>query len=292
MDYTRYKKNVVMLNEQNRDFALDRNKPVTGYIKLETGEGKGALRIGGENLRYYEKGKYAYKLILFGKQKEKTIYKVLGSLSINNKGVGESYLSFDPVNIDGKGNRFDDYNVAVLVAVSINNTKEPLHPILRGTLPFEEEEKKTVRAARNYSGYYHKFVLSTCQDLEDKRDLYDNIIPFKEDITGAKWKKISKTNRFPIVSPDTQYILSRYRHFIFGIGKQHYFIGVPGRYMEREQPEGGMSGFTFWQPIVGAENYYATEQNAPLKNRQAAYGYWIAAVSKDNGIIEEFTKES
>ena len=82
-------------------------------------------------------------------------------------------------------------------------------------------------------------------------------------------------------------MISRYRHFIFGIDNRHYFIGVPGRFLEKEQPDGGKSGFVLWQPIIGAEGYRADEEGASLKNRQVAYGYWIAAINRQTGIIED-----
>ena len=92
--------------------------------------------------------------------------------------------------------------------------------------------------------------------------------------------------KFPMVSPGAQYMISRYRHFIFGNGEDYYFIGVPGRFLENEQPEQGASGFVLWQPIMGAENYRADREGASLADRQVAYGYWIAAVRKDSGSIE------
>lgn len=287
MDYTKYKKSVVVLKEQSKDFALEKGHPVTGYVKLETGENRGAVRVGAENLKESGKDNYIYKLILFGKYKEKNIYKVLGGLPIGKDGKGESYLNFNPKDMDGKGNPLDHFNVALLVAVSQSNLKEPLHPILRGSLIANEEEPPKGKI-KKYNDYYNHYILTRCNTMAGRKDRYDRILPFKEDQTNAEWLRVSGANKFPVVSPDTQYILSKYRHFIFGIGKNHYYLGVPGRYLEKEQPEGGKSGFTLWQPIIGAENLNAKGKNAPIKNRQAAYGYWIMTINKETGMIEEF----
>jgi hypothetical protein len=286
MDYTKYRKSVVVMKAENKEFALNPQKEISGYLKLEIGGNRGIARIGAENLRHYLNNDYQYKLVLFGKKKKKTIYKALGDLKVDREGKGESYLRFDPVNIDGRGNAFQIYRVALVVALSKTDPKEPLHPVLRGTLE-HEEEKPRGRKAKNYNNYYNQYVLLGCRAIDENKLKYDRIVPFKKDKTGAQWRRLPSPARFPMVSPDTQYILSRYRHFIFGISKTHYFIGVPGRYLEKEQPEEGRSGFTLWQPILGAESLEAAKENAPMKNRQAAYGYWIAAVDKETGGIED-----
>ena len=62
--------------------------------------------------------------------------------------------------------------------------------------------------------------------------------------------------------------------------------GLFWRGREQEQPDQGRSGFVLWQPILGAEGYHADAKDAPLKNRQVAYGYWIAAINRKTGEIE------
>jgi hypothetical protein len=56
---------------------------------VETGNNKGALRCIVQNLRYFEKGDYIYKLILFGKKGERTIHAIMGNLLVNRQGNGE-----------------------------------------------------------------------------------------------------------------------------------------------------------------------------------------------------------
>lgn len=286
MEYMDYRKSFVLMSEQDKRFVLDRYKKCKGYLKIETGEGKGVIRAGAENLRYFEKGLYMYKLILFGKKKEKTIFKIVGNLAINNRGRGETYLTFDPGNVDGKGNCLDDFSIAIIVAVSSTDHKEALHPVLKGKLEHQSPDKKR-KPEKNYNDYYNAYILERCKAIENKSELYDDIIPFKKDKLKAKWKRIVNLGKFPLLSPYSQYTMNRYRHFIFGTTETHYYIGVPGRYLEKEQPESGRSGFTGWQPIVGAEGFCADQAGASLENRQVAYGYWIAAINKENGLIEE-----
>lgn len=289
MENRSHKKSFVMLQEQSRSFALDKNKPIKGYLKLETGEQRGAVRVGVDNLRIFERNRYLYKLIFFGKKNEKTIYKILGDLIISDRGRGETYLKMNPEDVDGSGSSLELFTIAIVVAVSTEDSREPLHPVLKGNLERARERRgsKSSIVSREYNGYYNRYVLQCCQAIEEKQDLYDRVIPFKEDRTGAQWRRVVNLGRFPMVSPGAQYRISRYRHFIFGVTDAYYFIGVPGRYLEQEQPDQGESGFTLWQPIMGAEGYHADCEAATETDRQVAYGYWIAAICRNTGSISD-----
>ena len=285
MGYDKYAAHFVMLEGQNNVFALRTALPVKGHIKIETGNGKGAMRIVVQNMRYYEKGPYIYKLILFGKKRERTIHKIMGTVTINKYGTGESYLRFNPLDIDGKGNQLSAYNAAIIVAVSLVNEKESLHPVLKGEIITEDteaeimeeiqEEEKVPELKRTFNDYYNEFLIEACERCIRMARYYDDVTPFKLDKTGAEWKKIVNIGNMPVVSRGAHYFSTKYRHYIFGIAEKRCYIGIPGRLMKEEQPDGGESGFVYWQPIVGAGH------------SDDSYGYWIAAINMANGNIEE-----
>lgn len=286
MECRNHKKSFIMLEEQNRSFALDKNQPIKGYLKLQTGAGRGSIRAGVENLKCFERGSYIYKLILFGRKKEKTIYSIMGNLLISTSGRGETYFRMNPLDMDGKGNSLEAFTVAIIVAVSIANHREPLHPVLEG--PIELPKSGRCRKGRGtFNCYYNQHILRCCQIIEHKRELYDKTCPFKEDKLKAEWIRVVNLNAFPMVSPQAQHMISRYRHFIFAAEQDFYYIGVPGRYLKQEQPEEGSSGFVLWQPIMGAEVYRADREDATEEERQIAYGYWIAGIRKESGDIED-----
>jgi len=133
-----------MMEEQSNQFAAKESAPIKGYLKVETGNNKGAIRCAVQNLRYFEKSDYIYKLILFGKKGERTIHTIIGNLLINRMGNGETYFRFQPLDIDGKGNPYHYYSTAIIAAASTKNEKEPLHPVLKGVTfsegePFQSE---------------------------------------------------------------------------------------------------------------------------------------------------------
>lgn len=325
MDYSRYDRFFIMLEEQNEGFAMRQNANVKGHIKIETGSNKGAMRIGVQNLKYQDRNEYIYKLIFFGNAKEKTIYAIIGTVNVNKMGNGETYFRFDPNNIDKNGHNLSEFTHAIVAAVSVKDEKEPLHPVLKGNFevpfsecskeekieaaeisgsaeqnnyteqyPCEQESKESASAgsmgdgaAVCYNSYYNKYLCAQCFRINKSKNVYDRILPFREDATSAEWTKMCDYSSFPMVSPGARGLSQKYKHYIFGCNEKYYYFGVPGRFLRSEQPEEGRSGFLLWQPIIGAENLNATEESTSDDIRKMAYGYWIVAVDKETGDVVE-----
>ncbi|MDD4564626.1 MAG: hypothetical protein PHE79_04015 [Eubacteriales bacterium] len=378
MNYIKYNRSFVMMEEQNNQFASKESAEVKGYLKVETGNNKGAIRCAVQNLKYYEKGDYIYKLILFGKKGEKTIHTVIGNLLINRYGNGESYFRFSPVDIDGKGNTYHNFTTAIIAAASTVDEKESLHPVLKGVTssgaePFQselfrideeienedngkvgdiinkidqivEELEETVQrekipgeitvdetdsdkkethsneanadtkdvsfdeagavakdisipkekeiSKKVYNNFYNEYILRSCYHACQIAEFYEDVAPFDKDRTGARWKKMVNITNLPLVSPGAHYFATQYRHYIFGAKANdkgiavRYFFGVPGRFLDEEQPDGGKSGFTYWQPIRGEDSAVGESRKASQSVRNA-YGYWIVAIDAETGNIEE-----
>ncbi len=317
MNYIKYTRTFVMMEEQTADFST-REAPVKGYLKVETGNNKGALRCVVQNLKYYSRGDYIYKLILFGKNRDRTLHTVLGSLTINRYGNGETYFRFDPLDMDGKGNCFHDFTIAIVAAVSGSNEKEPLHPVLKGIMrkndnaPDKTESEKKMPGAQlvmnqedellvaaqvqqpeqveptNYNAFYNEYLLRFCGYTCKASNYYEDVSPFENDRTEARWKRIQNVASLPLVSPGAHFFATQYRHFLFGAKPDadgvacRYFFAVPGRFVQEEQPDGGRSGFVYWQPVVGVSPG-AQNQN----HTDSGYGYWIVAVDAATGDIVE-----
>lgn len=277
MDYIKYEKTYVMMEEENHSFANDEADKVSGVIKIETGNGKGAIKADISNLLY--SSIYAYKLIFFGRKKEKTIYMVVGDISVTEAGEGRGYFRFTPQNADGAGNELKDYSIAVIAAVSLDDGREPLRPVARGVFAGERSAQVLKNEKKKaYSSYYREFLAESCGRIADNISFYEDIRPFAKSVLDCSWKKIVNTARMPVLSAEAAGLCSRYRHFIFAETENYYYIGVPGRKLKSEQPEQGRSGFSLWQPVAGAEE---------ITDEKEAYGYWICAINKNNGEIEE-----
>ena len=203
----------------------------------------------------------------------------MGDINVTEAGEGRGYFRFTPENADGAGNELRDYSIAVIAAVSLDDGREPLRPVARGSFTgerpaqvFKNEKKKA------YSSYYREFLTESCARIADNMSFYEDIRPFSKSVLDCSWKKIVNTARMPVLSAQAAGLCSRYRHFIFAETENYYYIGIPGRKLKSEQPEQGRSGFSLWQPVAGAED---------IADEKEAYGYWICAINKNNGEIEE-----
>ena len=79
----------------------------------------------------------------------------------------------------------------------------------------------------------------------------------------------------------------KYKHYIIGISEKGNFIGIPGRFLMEEQPAGGKTGFTLWQPLRGGEEMYVCLEQIEEKVALEIYGYWIARVDSKTLKISE-----
>ena len=71
MNYVKYNRSLVMLEEQGSQFAGRESAPIKGYLKVETGNNKGAIRCTVQNLRFYEKGRLHIQIDIIRKKRGK-----------------------------------------------------------------------------------------------------------------------------------------------------------------------------------------------------------------------------
>lgn len=148
--------------------------------------------------------------------------------------------------------------------------------------------------------YYKKHHKMVYKYIRDILKYYEVIQPFEKNIGKCKWWKIEYDNQsiYRGFLPFFGYILNiyyynpyisymnncnnlmhKYGHYIFGIcydkdnEPKYYIYGVPGRYMYKEQPFRGMTGFVYWHPL---------EDKKPEKGD---YGYWLLHIDARTGNI-------
>ena len=56
--------------------------------------------------------------------------------------------------------------------------------------------------------------------------------------------------------PEGYEMAKKHGHFLVGKAMDGSYIGIPGRFLLKEQPAGGRTGFTLWQPLRGGEEMY------------------------------------
>lgn len=124
------------------------------------------------------------------------------------------------------------------------------------------------------------------------REAYELRELFAYDETECTWHKETKLELLHEFCPEAFASAERYGHFIIGqrnktSGVNSCYIGIPGRFLREEQPAGGSTGFTLWQPIRGAEEFFGSLEELDDELADSIYGYWIAALDENTLKISE-----
>lgn len=122
------------------------------------------------------------------------------------------------------------------------------------------------------------------KEPEEKRES-DDI--FGADETGAQWHRQTDVEILKEFCREGYAQAKKHGHFIIGNGSRGDYIGIPGRFLIEDQPAGGVTGFTLWQPLRGGEELYSKLENMDEKAAEQIYGYWIAAIDSKTLKVSE-----
>ena len=101
---------------------------------------------------------------------------------------------------------------------------------------------------------------------------------FSLDETGSRWRRDTDIEILKAFCAEGYGMAKKHGHFIVGTAGEKNYIGIPGRFLAEEQPAGGKTGFTLWQPLRGGEEMYDSLDAMPEKTAELIYGYWIAGI--------------
>ena len=101
---------------------------------------------------------------------------------------------------------------------------------------------------------------------------------FAHDETDCIWHRETDVALLQQFCREGYPMARKYGHFIIGNSEENSYIGIPGRFLLAEQPAGGRTGFTLWQPLRGGEEMYDSLDAMPEKTAELIYGYWIAGI--------------
>ncbi len=110
---------------------------------------------------------------------------------------------------------------------------------------------------------------------------------FAKDETLSKWHREEDIEILKSFCPEGYAAAKKYRHFIIGNSATADYIGIPGRFLLEEQPAGGKTGFTLWQPLRGGEELYKSLTEMEEEIAYKVYGYWIAKIDSQTLAISE-----
>ena len=111
---------------------------------------------------------------------------------------------------------------------------------------------------------------------------------FSADEAEASWHREENIELLKQFCREGYAQAKKHGHFIVGTGSNGDFIGIPGRFLIEEQPAGGATGFTLWQPLAGGEDLYENLEKIDEETAMQVFGYWIAAIDSKTLKISEY----
>lgn len=124
------------------------------------------------------------------------------------------------------------------------------------------------------------------ENIQDRDDVDNNV--FSADEAEASWHREENIELLKQFCREGYAQAKKHGHFIVGTGSKGDFIGIPGRFLIEEQPAGGATGFTLWQPLAGGEELYENLEKIDEETAMRVFGYWIAAIDSKTLKISEY----
>ena len=110
---------------------------------------------------------------------------------------------------------------------------------------------------------------------------------FAQDETECTWRREERVEMLAEFCREGYAMARRHGHFLVGTGNRGSFLAIPGRFLLEEQPAGGVTGFTLWQPLAGGEELFDSLETLSENQAREVYGYWIAALDPDTLKLSE-----
>jgi len=243
----KYRKITVDMNPENDDYRFWKHRTGETVCYVESYKDKRAVFFQGSNLLPGEN----YHLILIGKGDGQIEHQNFGPLHTEGNGEIHCYRTFG-------GTDLENYAFCLLCADKGNGQMEI---VCKGTL-FQEEHPWS----------------SMCQ-VSDKVDAFTKGC----DETGAQWYRAEEFSRLPAIAQPCIPWMKSYGHYIVGRKDDRWFLGVPGRFLQKEQPLREEGVFLLWQPIRGGEAFFDCPERMTGKQQEKIFGYWIAEIDTKKG---------
>lgn len=223
-----------------------------------------------------------YHLMLMGVDEGELIHRDFGPFFVNQKGEGSFFRKFG-------GPPLDCYTHCLFLAVDRESGKT--ETILSGTMPFyrpADAQAADIQTAASQAEEEDSMKLpGVWREIAEKNAGAErgDVFSKDRDETQAKWQKITETEQLPEPLKDCSFLIERYGHYLIGRRENRFFVGVPGRFLQAEQPCRENKNFVLWQPIRGGEKFFRDLNEMSEKLQREIFGYWIGEIDRQTGRI-------
>lgn len=222
-----------------------------------------------------------YHLILLGSKDGEIIHLDFGVFSVNPRGEGLLRKKFT-------GPPLSCYTHCLLAA--LDRETGAAETVFEGTMPFfvGKQPEVSEKDRKGVIGETEDFRFrSIWGDIFEKyyKEPFLEIFTKERDETGSLWCRVFADETLPAPLDTYQEWIKKYEHYIIGKGNHRYFAGIPGRFLQCEQPSGEWGRFSLWQPIRGGECFFSGLSDLTGTLQEEIYGYWICGIDEKSGKI-------
>lgn len=273
-----YRKFTVEMQLMNDEYRLWRSGIDGSTCIVESYKDKRSLYFAASNLlpsaSLLSQGNREYRLILMGVDDGEIIHRDFGSFFVDQKGDGSFFKKFT-------GPALECYTHCLLV--SADRGDGSIETIMSGEMPFFEKPEEETSTLSTEPTHFDELWESIFAEASSQ----NAVAAFSEsmDETGAKWYRISCGSQMPAPLTNCREQVEQYGHYIVGQRDSSYYIGVPGRFLQGEQPLREQKCFVLWQPIRGGEKFFKDLSELTEKLQEEIFGYWIGGIDGDSGEI-------
>ncbi|MBR3786511.1 MAG: hypothetical protein IKJ77_08910 [Firmicutes bacterium] len=246
----KYRKIIVPVKRESETYVFWKRETAEPVCYVESYKEKRAVFFHGRNLH----PQITYHLILIGSSDGQVLHEDFGPLRTGGSGELQCYKTFG-------GPELEAYRFCLLCA---------------------EREDKEMDIV--YKG--ELFPAESCwTDLccpEKRLEAFSAGC----DETGAQWFRVEAFDSLPVGAKGCRTWMEKYGHYIIGRKEMQYYIGVPGRFLQREQPLREEGIFLLWQPIRGGEAFFERPDLMTPKQQEEIFGYWIAELDAESDSLK------
>jgi len=237
---------------ENKNWFIQKKAPCEVLCRLESYKEKRSVCFSANNMNPQE----AYHFILIGEKDGGLIHQEFSPIHADAKGGIRFYQTFE-------GEELQYYKYCIFGVI---RQGEQMDIIYRGSLVQEKREE-------------------VCEALYRHGKGIEPFTPACDEI-NASWHRVEASYALPEALMCCKEWIDIYGHYIIGKKNDKFYIGIPGRFLQREQPLRRKGVFQLWQPIRGGEDFFDVPDKMTERQMEEIYGYWIAGItSEDVGLV-------
>jgi len=261
-----YQKIEIQMTRESDEYRLWKKGQDEVICILETYKDKRSVYFSVTNLlpptAMKSEGQMEYRFLMLGSHDGEMIHQDFGEFYVNQSGEGSFFQKF-------YGPPLSSYTHCLLVATKEAGETELIY---QGETPFFVREQPCE---------LWKVRLAWCEDQEPM-----TVFSTEVDETHARWYRIPGEWKLPSALMPAEALIESYGHYVLGVCEDTCFVGVPGRFLQKEQPCRADGLFLLWQPLRGGEKFFDCQEEMTLQQAEEIFGYWIAEVDLSSGTLK------